>query len=415
MKKLIILVYSLSLLSLNLYSNNFTFSGKFQSSYAGTKRETLYKKPLKDLEGTINTNLQLSTDYKGDNFNFQSSVYMYHTKIIGDIPRVNNQNYINGFKNDDIIFRSLYLSYNITENLSLGLGIIPFSHSGTTEFNSDYTQDGEGIYMLNDSVLTAIFGVYKTENSKTTFGIGTFDDLILPTGLYINEGLSDGGSFTYFIINDYRMGKFKIMNEFLSSHLVYRRKSLADAFNIGTSLTYDDSEESGLSLYGVAGVSIYANHNKGAKEAVYKDTLGPKAPYGDFIRAQYPNNFGFDNGTYYGAATLLGFRKDFSLFKEDLFINAEWFHTFNDWISGNQGNIYFPKNTQMSNVRNDSYFLNLGYNINNFNTVRVSYSILKFNEEGKIGNPSDTLPSEDYIGISIKKASIFRIVYDFKF
>jgi len=415
MKKLLILVYLVFSLSLNLYANEFAFSGKFQGSYSSVKKETPYRKPPKDLKGMINTNLQLSTDYNGDNFNFQSSVYMYHTKIIGNAPRVNNQNYIEGFKNDDIIFRSLYLSYKITENLSLGLGIVPFSHSSTTEFNSDYTQDGEGIYMLNDSVLTAMFGVYKTQNSKTTFGIGTFDDLILPTGLYINEGVSDGGSFTYFIINKLEYNKWKIMNEFLSSHLVYEKKSLADAFNIGTSVIYDDSENSGLSLYGVIGMSVYANHNKDAKEAIYKNTLGPKAPYGDFIKSAHPNNFAFDNKTYYGEATLLGFRKDFSLFREDFFINAEWFHTFNDWISGNQGNMYFPKNTQMSNVRNDSYFLNLGYNINNFNTIRMSYSILEFNEEGKIGNPSATLPSEDYIGVSIKKASIFRVVYDFKF
>jgi len=415
MKKLLVLIYLVSSLSLNLYANNFVFSGKFQSNYSSMKRETPYKKPPKDLKGMINTNLQLSTDYNGDNFNFQSSVYMYHTKIIGNAPRVTNQNYIKGFKNDDIIFRSLYLSYKTTENLSLGLGILPFSNSATTEFNADYTEDGEGIYMLNDSILTAVFGVYKTENSKTTFGIGTFDDLILPTGLYINEGLSDGGSFTYFAINELKYNKFKIMNEFLSLHLVYRKKSLADAFNIGTSVIYDDSENSGFSVYGVVGASVYANHNKDAKEAVYKDALGPKAPYGDFIKAKYPNNFAFDNKTYYGAATLLGIRKDFSLFREDFFINAEWFHTFNDWISGNQGNIYFPKNTQMANIRNDSYFLNLGYNINNFNTIRMSYSILEFNEEGKIGNPADTLPSEDYIGISIKKASIFRLVYDFKF
>jgi len=407
MKKIILIL----LLTVTFLQAEFSISGKSSTWYANYKKEMVQGEDK--TSDFYTTNLQLNVDYKKDNFYFQSTLfgYIYDTESGKEMQ---SANYYKGFEKKDLFFRSLYMSYKVTPNFSVGAGVLPFSNSAPIKYNDDYIQDGEGINILNDAALTSAFLKYEIENSRTIVGIGTQDDILVPLGNYLLE-LVQEDSYTAFIINTYTKDKLEFVSEFLYTNMKYETIELSEIYLLGFSAAWDDSEESGYSVYGAIGGSIYDNHNTKAKGAIYSNTLGDKAAYGDYISAQSPDNFAIENKKYYGGSHLLGARKDFSIGREEFFINAEWFHTYGDWSSGNQGNIYLPKNNQMYNIRDDSYYLNAGYIINNDAQFRVSYTYLEFEEMGKIGAPAVTVPSEDFIGKGFYKAEIIRVIFTYKF
>jgi len=408
MKEIILIL----LLSTGLIAGDFSYSGTLNMGYGHISQEYYEKDDYNN--GLASANVQLNLDYENSDFYFQSSIFAYGYRMDnGD--EVQLPNYYDTVDEQGIFFRSLYMSYKATDNLSIGAGVLPFSNSTPTKYNNDYMQDGEGIYMLNDNSLTSVFGIYKTEHSRTIVGLGTFDQILVPTGNYIDETLRKGGSYTAFAINTYEHNKFALTTEVLYNHIEYEKKDLADVTVGGVALVYDDSEDSGWSVYGVAGFSIYDNHNTDAKEAIYENTLGPKAPAGDYIASLYPSSFAIEDKTYYGAATLLGARKDFSLYRTDFFVSAEWFHTYGDWSSGNQGNIYMCQSNQTFNIRDNSYFLNTGYIISDSMLLRFNVTYLEYDEQGKIGAPASTVPNDEYLGDGVIKEVLSRMVFTYKF
>jgi len=411
--KLLLMILITSVLTLNLMAdNNMNFSGIMNIGYGHAEKNFSNKE--NETKEIYTSNLQLNADYETNDFYFQSTLFGY----VYTMP--NNQkahliNYHDGYEKQDVFFRSLYGSYKINQNLSVGAGYLAFSNSTPSKYNNDYIQDGEGIYMLNDNTLAAVFAVYKEGNSRTIVGIGTIDETFINTGMYIDDALRQGGAYTIFAINTYKYERFTFTSEFLYNSLTYEKKDLSDIYQVGFATAWDDSENSGWSLYNVLGASIYDNHNEDAKEEIFKNVLGPKAKYGDYIMAKYPNNFAIENKKYYGAAMLWGFRKDFDIDRQEFFVTAEWFHTFGDWTSGNQGNIYLCQDNQVFNIRDDSYYATLGYIINDQATVKFVYTYSEYNEKGKIGAPASTVDTEDYIGPQINKIEIIRFIFSYKF
>ena len=405
---LIILVFSIL-----LNAKELNFSGILNTGYGGSDAEIIGES--EKYQHIVSTNIQLNVDYSYKKFNFQGTLFGYVYDMPGS-DKAQIKNYYEPFKETDIFFRSLYMSYEATNELSIGIGILPFSNSTPTKYNNDYVQDGEGIYMLNDNNLASVFGLYKTNNSRTIFGLGTIDDILAPKGNYIDETLRQGGSYTAFLINTYKAtDKITITSELLYNRMTYEKIKIADVYLGGIATVYDDSEVSGWSFYNVIGASIYKNNNIAAKEEIFEHTLKDKAEYGDYIMAQYPNNFAIEKDTYYGGAMLWGGRKDFSIARNDFFVSAEWFHTFGDWSSGNQGNIYLCQDNQIFNVRDNSYYAVFGWIINSSSLVRLSYTYLEFDESGVIGAPAKTVPTEDYIGCPVKNVQIIRAIYSYKF
>jgi len=413
MKKIIIL----ALLSLSLIAGDFSYGGtlntgggKVQADVFNPKTQSYEKRS----ENIHLTNIQLNLDYENEDFYVQTSLYgyVYHTKSGDPLKFIN---YYEPVEKQDIFFRSLYISYKATDEISIGAGVLPLSNSTPTKYNNDYIQDGEGIYMLNDSVLTSVFATYKTENSRTILLLGTIDPLLVPTGNYIDETLRQGGSYSIVLVNKLQMDKFELTTQVSFNHMEFEQKNLSDAWVSGMALVYDDSEDSGWSVYGVAGFSVYNNDNADSKSAIYDKVFKEKAPAGDYIASLYPNSFNFEKKTYYGGASLLGARKDFSIGKQDFFVSGEWFHVYGDWISGNHGNIYMEQNNQTFNIRDNSYFLNLGYLITNNFMFRISTTYLEYEEQGKIGNLADTVPTEEFIGGGINSQVVTRVVFTYKF
>jgi hypothetical protein len=325
-----------------------------------------------------------------------------------DTPRFNN--FYDEVDDMDFFFRSLYISYDITNEITIGAGVLPFSNSASSKYNYDYIQDGEGIYMLNDNALTSVFVKYKSGNSRTIFGIGAIDNIIVPSGDYIAEDLKEN-SYSIFLINNYNIGQFEIVNELLYNNVAYKGTSVAEVYLYGLNISYDDSDKSGLSIYGTIGGSLYKAHSGDAKNKILFDAGIPS-----YIPNMYPNNFSFEDETYYGAASALGFRYDFMLFRQEFFINPEWFHTFGDWNSGNQGNLYNgSKINQTFEIRDDSYYLGLGYVFTENLIFIGTYQYLKYEEDKKIGAPCDTISHDKYIGRPYQNREIWMLQLRYKF
>ena len=409
---IIILYLSNLLYAQDEQHNNYNISGILNLGYGHLEGNILNEhNKQKEL---FSTNLQVNLDYKTDKLYFQSTLFGYAYKMPNG-EKVKLMNYYEPYHEYDIFFRSLYVSYKINDNYSVGVGFLPFSNSTPSKYSNDYIQDGEGIYMLNDNTLLSLFSVYTTENSRTIIGIGTIDNTFVNVGNYIDDSLRQGGSLTIFAINKITSGKFTVTSEFLYNYLTYEKKDLSDVYQVGIATEWDDSENSGWSFYNVLGTSIYYNHNEDAKEEIFKNTLGPKAEYGDYIMAKHPDNFAIENKKYYGAAMLWGFRKDFDIGKYEFFTSAEWFHTFGDWTSGNQGNIYLCRDNQTFNVRDNSYYITLGQTFSDTATVRLAYTYLEYNERGKIGAPASTVDTKDYIGTQVNRIKIIKIMFSYKF
>jgi len=401
MKILLMLLMYLSLQAdgFNYSFNSISYIGIFGLNVIdyGEYKDTVYY-------SSIQANLDY--DYKGIHIQATPFAYGYDSTL--GVP-LQNPNLYEPYDNTEIFFRSLYISIDL-DYLTIGAGVLPFSNSTPTKYSTaNYIQDGEGINMINDSSLTSVFGLVSTENSRTIFGVGTLDDILVPLGTYLDESLTEG-QYTIFFINEYKWDKFILTSQIMWNYMTYYGDHITSVGIAGSNLVWDDSDESGLSLYGSLAASIYDNNNKSSKEKILDEYEIP-----GYVVDMYPDNFTFDNKTYYGASSLLGLRQDFDFRKKEFFINIEWFHTYGDWSSGNQGNMYNTKNNQMFNIRNNSYFANLTYVIDSSNSLGVSYTYMQFEESGTIGAPAVTIPTKDYLGIQLVDFTITRFIYRLNF
>jgi len=417
MKLFKIIVFTL-ILSSSLYSEdiekndvensetNWNYFGEFKTYFAYL-HEHKKKNDEKDFYDLMNSNsMQLHIDYLNDNFYFSMTpyAYIYFTKSDNELV---GSNYTTPFKFKDFFFRSFYMSYSI-DKLTFGLGILPFSNSSPMQYSSDYYQDGEGISTVSDLDPLAVFIKYRfSDTNKLLVGAGILDTGSIPGGQYIDEHNIDD-SWGIFVTQTINQDKLKIINDFKYTDVYYDGKRAGEFYNLGVSLSYDDSEYSGWTFYNALAFSLYQNNSLHIKDKILNDMGLTEIP------TEYAQSFVFDNKTYTGASHLLGFRKDIDLFEFESFINFEWFHTFNDWTSANKGAIYNSNCTQMSNIRNDSFFINYGVRISELTTFKVNYSYMEFDETENIGAPSSTPVAESF-GVQRSYSEMLKISFAYKF
>ena len=363
--------------------------------------------------------IQLNIDYDIDNWHFQATPFGYIYNVKGK-DTIKNPNFRDPYPTTDWWFRSLYFTYT-WDKLSLGAGVLPFSNTAPTKFNDDFVEDGEGVLLINDSVLTAVFGIYKDGNYRTIFGIGSPDELIVDNGNYVDNHLREDG-FSVFLINTFKEDKLEVTSQFIWNSVEYDGVKFLDNTNIGVNVSWDDSVDSGWSFYGsLAGSEYRSDARKAEKEiynVVFKDNpYGMSGlQYGRLVESLYPENFGMDKQKLYGAASLLGFRKDFNIGKEDFFVNGEWTHMYGDYLSGSQGSFYTAKNNQVASIRDDAYYIQLGYIFNNDLRFRVSYTVVEIEETGIIGAPAATIPTSQTVRPEkVDKVETINFIMTYKF
>ena len=407
-KIIIMLVLILYPLSAEDYQSKWNYFGEFKTYFA-TIHKTKEKEGVEDFKELLNYNsLQLSIDYYDSGFYFSTTpyIYVYFTESGDDIK---NANFSKAFQSKDFFFRSLYMSYSI-KKWTIGIGILPFSNSFPMQYTSDYYQDGEGLSIISDLDPLALFVKYRfNDNNKILAGIGLIDTGFIPNGIYIDEHQVDN-SYGTFLIQTINNDKFKIINDFKYTMVMFDKVKTGEAYNIGTGISWDDSEYSGWTFYNTLAFSIYKNNSIKVKDKI----LSSNPKYTTSAINKFSSSFVFDNNTYHGAANLFGFRKDFDIFNIESFINFEWFHTFGDWSSGNKGAPYNSNCNQISNIRDNSYFINYGIRISELATFQINYTYLEFDEIKNIGAPSST-PVKESFGVQRSSGDVIKISFSYKF
>jgi len=386
--------------------SNWNYFGDFKTYLAYIHKDK-EKDGIKDFNELMNYNsIQMNVDYLNGNFYFSMTPYAYiYFTDSGD--EFQGSNYTNAFKFQDFFFRSFYMSYTM-DNTTIGIGILPFSNSSPMQYSSDYYQDGEGISTISDLDPLAIFMKYRfSDTNKILIGAGVLNTAFIPDGQYIDEHNIDD-SWGLFATQTINQDKLKIINDFKYTNVYYDGIQTGEFYNLGISLSYDDSEYSGWTFYNALAFSLYQNNSINIKDQVLKNMGLTEIP------ADYAQSFVFDDRTYTGASHLLGFRKDLDLFSFESFINFEWFHVFDDWTSANKGALYNSNCTQVSNVRNDSFFLNYGVRLSELSTFKINYAYIEFNEIENIGAPSST-PVLDSYGPKRSLAEILKLSFSYKF
>lgn len=415
--KLLILI----LLTISIYANDIdnidnennnikhNVSGKTSIIFCNIKNS--YHTDKEYEEQMIYNDLQINYDYYNGDFYFQATPYMYVFETKSG-ESLYNSNFHEPYKKQDIYLRSLYSSYKVSRNSSVGLGILPFSNSNFLQYEKDYVNDGEGLTLLNDNSIFALFFKFRIYNTNIIFGAGIHDNNI-PMGNYIDEVFRDGTK-TGFLITKNKFGSkenIHFINQILYSDIKYEGEyDLAKMLLFGTGLAYDNSIDSGLVIYGNLGYSIYKNENLDSKDAIFENHNLPTG-----IDLIYPEHFAFNNETYTGAAHIIGIRKDFEFLKYESFLLLEWFHTYNDWVSVNHGSSYNNTCNNLYNVRNNAYLINIGIKPTSSTLIKLSYSYLEFNEEGKIGADMATIPVKDSLGSQRYKTELLRLKFSYKF
>ncbi len=414
----LLLVIQLQATDIEEDNNNFRISGKVTTYFTDVDiHSTDHTTTNKDM---YYLSTQLNLDYTLDNFYFQATPYFYIMDT-SNHQKVSNITMNKPYEKSMLFFRSLYISYTV-DNWTIGVGILPFSNSVPMKFSDNSIQDGVGLNTLNDNDLTSLFGIYKTSNSETIFGIGSMEELIVPTGEYISDNLKEGTKL-YFIINTVEHDKWTFTNELFYVDMKYNNKDLSEIYLYGLGVSWDDTSESGLVVYNVAGASMYKNNSINAKDEIYTVLFSDNPygldgiTYGNMVAAKYPDSFAINDETYYGGSNLLGFRYEMDYFPLETFINMEWFHTFGDWSSGNQGNMYNGKINQSFNVRDNSYYINFGILTTKNSLLRFSYTYAEYEEFGKIGAPASTVQAEDFLGgKSVRnKVEGIHVIFTYKF
>ena len=413
MKSLLLLIMLMS----GIQANEWDFTGKTTTILSNYETNDIVKG--KNSEQIYAQTLQLNIDYNNGNFHFQATPFAYKYGTNSNEP-IKYRNWAAPYDSYDVWFRSLYATYTVG-NWSIGAGVLPFSNSSPTKFNDDYIEDGEGVLLINDSVLTSVFVVHRYGNSKTIFGAGTPYHLIVNTGNYIDPTLRED-AYSIFLINTYKIEKWEIISEYLYNDIRYNQKQLAEDHLIGATISWDDSENSGLSLYGTAAGCFWDGKQSNSKDEIYNTYFSdndyglPASYYGEIVKSKYPDNFALEDQKSYGAAHMLGVRQDFDIGTKEFFINAEWMRTYGNYISGNQGTFYLGKNNQFYNIRDNSYYIQVGWIVNENLRFRLSHEMVEMKREGKIGNPGLTVPVEQSLRAEkINRINVTNLIMTYKF
>ena len=399
MKKLILM---LIMVSISFASGTHKIKGEIDTSYIIVDR----KHKIKDFYNEMwFSNAKLRYEYKNEGFTFKTMPFVTH--YTSEQGPIFNGNIMNEFDQDEFFFKELYASYT-TGNHTFGAGLLPFSDNSFIEFQDDYIKKGEGLSTIIEMDFMNLFYMYKL-NDEVDFkaGIGKINALdFIPRAKYTTEAAEDS-NFAWAVL-DQNYEKWKFYSQFIYADGKYNKKKAFDAYLFGQGVAYDDTEYSGLSVYGIGALSVF----DGKQSNIYKDQMEDFGmPAG--MENMFPDNFDTQDEILIGGSVLAGIRKDFDL-NWMWFVNFEHFHVFGDWFSGNSGIPYRGNCSTMLNVRDYSNMIAIG------TEPRKHLQLKVFFVESKLGNmvigsPARRVSMENSLGngASVQNYLRFQVKYTF--
>jgi hypothetical protein len=381
--------------------SDYTVNGEFNSRY-NVQKENIMNAENNEKTSIINT-LQLTAKYTKDNFRVVAVPFYFNPNVQKDNKEPNK------YDTSEFFFRSLYMTYKMGD-LKIGAGVLPFGNGFPFEYSKHGEEDGMGLSIMSEIDPLSAFISYNFGNNKILAALSQVDTKFIPSGNYTAKDI-EKGSNGWIAIHEYNNGRFKMRNEVLYNDIKYNGKgTIAELYVAGTGMAWDDSENSGITIYDTFAMSKFTNNSGNFKQEIFeREGINP------FAELMFPDNFSFDIGkTYRGSANLFGIRQDFDLFGKEQFVNFEWFKTQGHWASAHRGTPYTGNGNQNYKVRDNSYFVNYGLSITKDILMRVNYTYIEFKETGSIGF-GHTIPTETYIGEQKDKAEIYNIEFSYRF
>lgn len=401
MKTIVALCMLLSVLS----AENFSFDNELEIQ-AGEYYRGVYKEEDESNQLSLLTYTPI-VNYKSEKFDF-NFIPMF-TLLASNKPVFNA---ITGeqYQDYDFFIKSMYVKYKADKHKFL-LGIFSLSYNGYLGYKNDYFERGEGLHTIIDRDIPGVMYIYDVNDDfsiKALYGGDYYNkNEALPIGGYGEHEKKD-----FLLISNYRKDKFRFDTTFLyqQSYEEGTHEHIGDLSALGIGLVYDDSEYSGNVFYNIFSVSRHDFHGITA-EHVQKQ-IG-----NDYDIDTINNNptFSLDPKITYGWSNLLGYRKDFEIMGTENFMNVEWFHASDGFVSANLGSIYKGDATDMFYVNDDSLSISLGHIISDTQYIKYVYSYVEFENLPALGNRADKVPVSEHLMGDTTSYTYMKIVWNIKF
>lgn len=227
---------------------------------------------------------------------------------------------------------SLYLSLDLTDNITLYHGSMPFKGGRFSEIKDPTVNGGNGLAVINNQVYSSNFVSYhdNTEDGKYSIIIGEaeFNTKNNYNGLQAKNEGSDG---TY-VISSYETGKNFFEADIYDMNVKFHDLDYAHLQIAGAGYIYDDSIYSGWTAYSNLAVSNISEDIVGLMTQYGITSTDEINYYRDVKHANVDNI-----SNVKGYAGLFGVNYEFDALNKSFNIGSEVFITRGGWVSANHG------------------------------------------------------------------------------
>jgi hypothetical protein len=282
------------------------------------------------------------------------NAYLYNFEVHTDIDLYDINNAPDKLQNISLPFdkeanlesgyqiNSLYAVINLGDNISLYHGSIPFKGGKFSEIKDPTVNGGNGLSIINNQVYSSDFvsfhnkidgGDFSLIAGKSEFNIKNHYNGLLAK--------NEGSSGTY-ILSTYEKGKHFFEVDYYRMTVKMNNLDYASLKIGGIGYIYDDSIDSGFTLYSNIGMSSISEDVEGLVEQY--NIPKKYIPYYKSQGAVVQNTSGVK-----GYAGFVGINYEFDVDDLTCNIGLEEFITHGGWVSANHGVLFQSDNSWWAN------------------------------------------------------------------
>ena len=333
-------------------------------------------------------------------------------------------------KISEVYINELYVSYLLTDNLSIAVGVFPFRKGAFYEYGFNGYRAGNGLYSITDNVLQGFVVSYTL--ADTVFQIGTvsyqkffksshdYDEKASP----ITYDSYKGSGMDYFAIKQ-NLGKWYLDLEVANVYQYMNTVDVIDSNVYSLGVSYDESVTTGRTYYAIAswsqskgdtGSLAYTyDYSYGVYSPMYKpdpDGGQPEPPNGS--QPFHNDSAQYDSFKTSGYFALIGVKQEIDnvIFGKDLVLSAEYAYRSGGYHSLLAGRPLSPH--AYADIGN-FYNLSAGVRIDKNNMIKLRYYMYDTNGAStKYGFTPVTTDATNVNGALTRyQAIILQWYYDF--